>query len=81
MSEWRTVDDLLRDLTLWERFRVWLAGFKVRRMLREKRYTIATLCWQCLRPIIESDDDACVCIQCGGRNRRASDRVSGEHHG
>lgn len=28
------------------------------------------VCWDCGKPIIASDDDAHVCIQCGGRNRR-----------
>lgn len=28
------------------------------------------LCRACRRPIIASDDDALVCIQCHGRNRR-----------
>ena len=27
-------------------------------------------CFQCKKPIIKEDDDAMVCIQCGGRNRR-----------
>lgn len=27
-------------------------------------------CYQCDREIIEQDDDALVCIECGGRNRR-----------
>lgn len=27
-------------------------------------------CYQCQKSIIKADDDAHVCIQCGGRNRR-----------
>ena len=33
---------------------------------------IGRICPDCYEPIIASDDDAGVCIQCGGRNRRAS---------
>jgi hypothetical protein len=29
------------------------------------------LCVQCRAYIVASDDDASVCIKCGGRNRRA----------
>lgn len=29
-----------------------------------------TLCFQCKKEIISDDDDAFVCISCGGRNRR-----------
>lgn len=29
-------------------------------------------CVQCCAPIICEDDEACICIGCGGRNRRAT---------
>ena len=28
------------------------------------------LCFDCGKPINPTDNDACVCIQCGGKNRR-----------
>jgi hypothetical protein len=29
-------------------------------------------CRQCQQPIVTDDDDARLCIQCGGRNRRVA---------
>ncbi len=34
------------------------------------REFMRTHCPDCRKPIIRTDDDAGVCIQCGGRNRR-----------
>ncbi len=31
---------------------------------------IGSVCWDCKKPIHKYDDDAEVCIGCGGRNRR-----------
>jgi hypothetical protein len=72
VGEFMEIDDYVKTLSLYRRFRIWLAGFKVRRMLRDGwRPTIQTLCCDCLHPIVEEDDAANVCIECGGRNRRA----------
>lgn len=37
----------------------------------------ASYCWDCKSQIYRDDDDASVCIDCGGRNRRVSTYLLG----
>jgi hypothetical protein len=68
---WKTLDEVMAEESWWFRFRVWLAGFRIRRKIRNGaiKITDSDACYECLAPI-EWNDDAGVCIQCGGRNRR-----------
>lgn len=34
---------------------------------------IQVFCYDCHKPIRAEDDDAMVCVKCGGRNRRKED--------
>jgi hypothetical protein len=75
MSEWINIEDLIAEhirkggwRARWELFK---ARVRIKWMLwRGWRPAVQTLCCQCIHPIHEEDDEACVCINCGGRNRR-----------
>ena len=71
MFHMTSIDEFVRELPWTMRVRIWFKRFKVRKAIREGwRPTVQTLCFDCLHPIVEADDEACVCVQCGGRNRR-----------
>jgi hypothetical protein len=56
---------VIAELSPWQK---WLAWWRLPRG--------GAFCFPCGAEIIESDDDACVCIQCGGRNRRRKLRIN-----
>jgi len=59
MSELLAIFSLLLLLVAW-----WMQE------LRNKYLETALRCYQCGHPINGNDDDARICINCGGRNRR-----------
>lgn len=45
----------------------------VDRLKRGEEFSLVVpACFECGKPVIASDDEALICIQCGGRNRRAN---------
>lgn len=68
-SKHRKFDELLDELPWHMRLRMWFIGFGVRRAIRNCRIKSHHVCYQCLHPI-HWNDDADVCIDCGGMNRR-----------
>ena len=72
MSEFREIGEYVRSLPWHMRLRIWWAGLWLKHDLRTGKLKITNhvICFDCLHPINPHDDDACVCINCGGRNRR-----------
>ena len=74
-----SLDDYVKSLPWRFKVRLWFARRKMRKALRDGwRPTVHACCCQCLHPIYEQDDDACVCTNCGGNNRRLSPKPSGQ---
>lgn len=72
-SDYTSIEEHIRGLSWRQHARIWVARFQLRRALRRGwKPTIHTLCPRCLHPIVEEDHEACVCIECGGRNTRLS---------
>lgn len=76
-SEHKDFDDMLKELPWWVRVRMWFLGFGIRRDIRKGRIVSRDICRECWHPI-EWNDDAGVCIDCGGRNRRLRNESEGK---